>query len=244
MSIDPEQRAQIKRNLEFVQENIDKAARRAGRSPAEVKLLVVTKTHPLDIVECVIAAGAIDLGENYVEEARDKIIALNQYSRCAWHMIGHVQSRKSNQVVEYFDYLHSLDSVKLAQRLNTHALEISRILPVFLEFNLSGEEGKSGWRVGAESKWEVLLPEIETVINLPNLRVCGLMTMPPYFENPEDARPYFQRLYRLRDLFKREFKHIDWQELSMGMSGDYEVAIEEGASWVRIGQAILGARQP
>ncbi len=244
MSIDPEVQAQIKRNLEFVQENIDKAARRAGRSPAEVKLLVVTKTHPLDIVECVIAAGAIDLGENYVEEARDKISALNQYSRCTWHMIGHVQSRKSNQVVEYFDYLHSLDSVKLAQHLNTHALEQCKILPVLLEFNLSGEERKSGWQAGAESEWEVLLPEIETVIALPNLRVCGLMTMPPYFENPEDARPYFRRLYRLRDLFKREFKHIDWQELSMGMSGDYEVAIEEGASWVRIGQAILGARQP
>lgn len=244
MSIDPKVRAQIKRNLEFVHENIEKAARRVGRLPDEVKLLVVTKTHPLDIIECVIAAGASDLGENYVEEASDKIIALEHTSRCTWHMIGHIQSRKSNQVVEYFDYLHSLDSLKLAQRLNAQAIEHDKILPVFLEFNLSGEDSKSGWIVGMEGEWEALLPEIESVIKLPHLRICGLMTMPPYFENPEDARPYFRRLNRLREFFQREFKHNDWQELSMGMSGDYEVAIEEGATWVRIGQAILGARHP
>lgn len=242
MSNEPGVRAQINRNLEYVQERIFNTARRVGRSPDEVKLLVVTKTHPVEIIECVIEAGATDLGENYVEEARTKIIALHESARCTWHMIGHVQGRKSADVVKYFDYLHSLDSVKLAQRLSAQAIEKNRYLPVLLEFNLSGEEGKSGWRAGNDGDWEALLPEIESVINMGNLKVCGLMTMPPFFDNPENARPYFRRLYRLRQLLQRKFEYIDWKELSMGMSGDFEIAIEEGSTWVRIGQAILGAR--
>ena len=244
MMIEPEVKAQIRKNLELVQERIDNAAHKAGRTPGEIKLLVVTKTHPVEIIENVLAAGAVNLGENYVDEARDKIVALQQYTQCQWHMIGHVQSRKSSQVVDYFNYLHSLDSVKLAQRLSSQAREKNKTLPVLLEFNLSGEESKSGWRVGSETDLEVLLPDIEKVINLENLQVCGLMAMPPYFDNPEHARPYFRKLFRLRELLQRQFQYIDWKELSMGMSGDFEVAIEEGATWVRIGQAILGARHP
>ena len=244
MMIEPEVKAQIRKNLELVQERIDNAAHKAGRTPGEIKLLVVTKTHPVEIIENVLAAGAVNLGENYVDEARDKIVALQQYTQCQWHMIGHVQSRKSSQVVDYFNYLHSLDSVKLAQRLSSQAREKNKTLPVLLEFNLSGEESKSGWRVGSETDLEDLLPDIEKVIHLENLQVCGLMTMPPYFDNPEHARPYFRKLFRLRELLQRQFQYIDWKELSMGMSGDFEVAIEEGATWVRIGQAILGARHP
>ena len=244
MMIEPEVKAQIRKNLELVQERIDNAAHKAGRTPGEIKLLVVTKTHPVEIIENVLAAGAVNLGENYVDEARDKIVALQQYTQCQWHMIGHVQSRKSSQVVDYFNYLHSLDSVKLAQRLSSQAREKNKTLPVLLEFNLSGEESKSGWRVGSETDLEDLLPDIEKVIHLENLQVCGLMTMPPYFDNPEHTRPYFRKLFRLRELLQRQFQYIDWKELSMGMSGDFEVAIEEGATWVRIGQAILGARHP
>lgn len=242
MIVTPEVADTILRNLEIVQERIDRAAKRAGRAVDEIRLVVVTKTHPIEIVQCLIDAGVKHLGENYVEEAREKIIALNQDTQCSWHMIGHVQSRKSSQVVEYFDYLHSLDSLKLAQRLNMHALEQDKILPVLLEFNLSAEGSKTGWKLGLEREWETLLPDIEIIIKLSNIRVCGLMTMPPFFENPEFARPYFQKLNFLRAFLKRNFKYTEWEELSMGMSGDFEVAIEEGATWVRIGQAILGPR--
>ena len=235
-------RMEISRNLERVQERINTAARKAGRSTDEIKIMVVTKTHPIEVIEWVLAAGVTDLGENYVEEATEKIIALHQYSPCTWHMIGHVQSRKSSQVVEYFDYLHSLDSLKLAQRLSARARERNKTLPVLLEFNLSGEESKSGWGVRSESELEALLPDIESITALENLTVCGLMTMPPYFDISENARPYFRMLRRLRELLQKKFQHIDWKELSMGMSGDFEIAIEEGATWVRIGQAILGER--
>jgi len=243
MGNNSEQRMQIHRNLERVQERIFAAARKTGRSPDEIKLLVVTKTHPVAVIEWVLSAGATDLGENYVEEAKRKIGAIRPNAQCTWHMIGHVQSRKSGQVVEYFDCLHSLDNLKLAQRLSAQAREKHKTLPVLLEFNLSGEESKSGWGVSSESELEAFLPDIESIIALDNLRVCGLMTMPPFFENPENARPYFRKLYRLRELLQKEFQQIDWKDLSMGMSGDFEIAIEEGATWVRIGQAILGTRQ-
>jgi len=237
-------RMEINRNLERVQERVFAAALKTGRSPDEIKLMVVTKTHPVSVIEWVLSAGATDLGENYVEEAKRKIGTIHPNAQCTWHMIGHVQSRKSGQVVEYFDCLHSLDSLKLAQHLSAQAKERNKTLPVLLEFNLSGEESKSGWGVSSESKLEALLPNIESIIALDNLRVCGLMTMPPYYENPENARPYFRKLFRLRELLQKEFHQIDWKDLSMGMSGDFEIAIEEGATWVRIGQAILGSRHP
>jgi pyridoxal phosphate enzyme (YggS family) len=242
MSADSDRLSQIKKNLEFVRENIYKAAERVGRSPDEVKLLVVTKTHPVEIVRGVIEAGVHDVGENYIEEAQEKIIALKDDAQCSWHMIGHVQSRKSVQVVECFSFVHSLDSVKLARRLNQHAQELNKILPVLLELNLSGEGSKSGWQVGLEGKLETIYPEVDTIVSLSNINVCGLMTMPPYFDDPEDARIYFRRLNHIKGNLQRVFEHIEWKELSMGMSGDYEVAIEEGATWVRIGQAILGQR--
>jgi len=242
MSIDANRLAQIKRNLESVQENIIKATHRVGRSPEDVKLLVVTKTHPVDLVRCVIEAGVHDVGENYVEEAREKIAALTSIIQCNWHMIGHIQSRKSAQVVEYFSFVHSLDSVKIASRLNACAKELNKALPVLLELNLSGEESKSGWQVGLAGKMELIYPDVEAITGMSNLKVCGLMTMPPFYDDPEDARVYFRRLNQVRQNLQNEFANIEWKELSMGMSGDYEIAIEEGATWVRIGQAILGSR--
>jgi len=242
MSVDVDRLVQIKRNLENVRENIFQAAKRCGRSPDDVKLLVVTKTQPMDIVRFLIKAGVHDVGENYVEEARDKVIGLRDEVQCTWHMIGHIQSRKSSQVVECFDFVHSLDSVRLALRLNNHAQEHNKVLPVLLELNLSGEENKSGWQVGLVGNIETIYPEIETIVNLSNLKVYGLMTMPPFYEDPERTRKYFRRLTEIRDGLQSVFTHIAWTELSMGMSGDYRVAIEEGATWVRIGQAILGQR--
>jgi pyridoxal phosphate enzyme (YggS family) len=233
---------QIRHNLEVVQNNINKAAKRAGRSPDDIKLVVVTKTHPVEIVRLVIEAGAKFLGENYVAEAQAKIEALGNDAQPSWHMIGHVQSRKAGLVVKYFDYIHSLDSTKLAQRLNQQAKEENRILSVLLELNVSGEESKGGWQLGNEQEWENLFPVIESITILPNLRVCGLMTMPPFSLNPDEVRPSFVKLRQFSEYLSRYFPQCNWEELSMGMSGDYEVAIEEGATLVRIGQAILGPR--
>lgn len=233
---------QIRKNLDVVQTNIYKAANRAGRSPDDIKLVVVTKTHPVEIVRSVIKAGAKYLGENYVEEALAKIEVLGNVAQPSWHMIGHVQSRKAGQIVKYFDYLHSLDSIKLAQRLNQQAKDENRVLPVLLQINVSGEESKGGWQLGNESEWEKIFPVIEAILNLPNIMVCGLMTMPPYSPNPDDIRPYFVKLRQFSEYLRRCFPKYKWEELSMGMSGDYEVAIEEGATLVRIGQAILGPR--
>jgi pyridoxal phosphate enzyme (YggS family) len=157
-------------------------------------------------------------------------------------MIGHVQSRKAELVCNNFDYVHSLDSLKLAVRYNRHAGVLSRKLPVLLQFNVSGEESKSGWDAWTELQWDQLIPEMEKILTLENIQVRGIMTMPPYAEDPEEVRPYFRRLVQLRNFLYSRFHHLDWNELSMGMSGDFEVAIQEGATWVRIGQAILGPR--
>lgn len=233
----------IARNLEDVQDKIFRSARKTGRSPEDIKLVVVTKTHPLDIVRCVVAAGARYLGENYVEEAEEKIHALRSEAQCSWHMIGHVQSRKAGLIVDNFDYLHSLDSTKLAVRLDRQAQEKKRILPVLLEFNVSGETNKSGWQLEDDASWDETLPDIEAILSLQNLRVCGLMTMPPFLLDPDEVRPYFSKLRRFSEYLQKQIGSDHFVELSMGMSGDYEVAIEEGATWVRIGQAILGLRK-
>jgi pyridoxal phosphate enzyme (YggS family) len=158
-------------------------------------------------------------------------------------MIGHVQSRKARLVVDHFALLHSLDSLKLAQRLNRFADERNHILPVLLEFNVGGEESKSGWDASDESRWNSFMPEITDLLQLPHLRVQGLMTMPPLETDPQDSRQFFQRLRRLRDFLAAQFPNVDWRELSMGTSSDYTVAVEEGATLVRVGTAIVGARK-
>jgi hypothetical protein len=154
-----------------------------------------------------------------------------------------VQSRKARLIADHFALLHSLDSLKLAQRLDRFALEQNRILPVLLEFNVGGEENKSGWDASDESKWEIFLPAIKSLLDLPNLRVRGLMTMPPLGTDPEDSRRFFLRLRLLRDHLASAYPQTDWRELSMGTSADYLVAVEEGATLVRVGTAIVGARR-
>jgi hypothetical protein len=224
-------------------DQITAAAHKAGRDPQEVKLVVVTKSQPLEIVTAALEAGATILGENYPEEGVMKIQSLGAQSGVEWHMIGHVQSRKAKLIPGHFALLHSLDSLKLAQRLDRFAEEQNYNLPVLLEFNVGGEGSKSGWDASAESKWDALCPDIEAILDLPNLRVHGLMTMPPLSENPEDSRRFFLRLRLLRDHLASIFPRADWRELSMGTSMDYTVAVEEGATLVRVGTAIVGARR-
>jgi pyridoxal phosphate enzyme (YggS family) len=188
-----------------------------------------------------LAAGISKFGENYAEEAIDKIIGLGS-AAVEWHMIGHVQSRKAEKVAEYFSMLHSLDSLKLAARLDRSCRELNRRLPVLLEFNVSGEESKFGFQACDEHQWSDLETDIEKILNFSHIDVSGLMTMPPFFDDPEESRPYFRKLRQLQEYLARKFPQVHWKELSMGTSVDFMVAIQEGATYIRIGQAILGPR--
>lgn len=230
------------RNYRTVLERISRAAEAAARDPAAVKLVVVTKGQPLAAVEEVAAAGARCLGENYVEEALPKIEALSGQA-IEWRMIGHLQSRKARQAAEWFDGVDTVDSLKLARRLNRFCAELGKRLPVLVEFNVSGEESKFGWPAWQEASWPALAEQLAPLSELENLQIRGLMSMPPYFDQPERVRPYFQRLRRLQAYLAGQFPQVAWDELSMGMSGDFEVAIEEGATMVRVGTAIMGPRQ-
>ena len=232
----------VERNFLRVQDQIVQAAKVAGRDPATVKLVVVSKGHPVEGVRAALNAGVRVFGENYAQEGLSKKIACSGWAGVEWHMIGHVQSRKAKIVVEHYDWLHSLDSLKLARRLDRFASEFDQHLPVLLECNVSGEESKFGFSAWNEIDWPRLIEELSSLFELKNLTVRGLMTMAPFLEDPEGARPYFQRLRKLRDYLMEQFPHGDWSELSMGMSGDYPVAIEEGSTLVRIGTAILGRR--
>jgi PLP dependent protein len=222
---------------------ISNAARKSGRNPEDIRLVVVTKSQPVEVAQAAIEAGVHILGENYPEEGVTKIQSLTGQSGVEWHMIGHVQSRKARLVVDHFALLHSLDSLKLAKRLNRFAAESNRILPVLLELNVGGEASKSGWDASDESRWNTLLPDIASIFDLPNINIQGLMTMPPLGIDPEESRRFFLRLRLLRDHLARQFPKADWRELSMGTSADYAVAVEEGATLVRVGTAIVGIRK-
>ena len=235
--------ASIRENYHQTLDQIAISARKAGRAPEDIRLVVVTKSQPLEIVQAAIEAGVRILGENYPEEGVTKIQSMPNQSSVEWHMIGHVQSRKARLVAENFELLHSLDSLKLAQRLDHFAAEFGRVLPVLLEFNVGGEESKSGWDASDKTRWDVLLPGVRSILDLPNLRLQGLMTMPPLGPDPEDSRRFFQRLRLLRDHLASVFPQAVWSELSMGTSADYTVAVEEGATLVRVGTAIVGARR-
>lgn len=233
----------IRERYEHTLERIVNAERRAGRAPGSTRLVVVTKSQPREAVEAVIEAGVKILGENYPEEAAEKIKSIPAPG-VEWHMIGHVQSRKADLIPANFQLMHSLDSLKLAQRLDRFAGEAGVRLPVLLEFNVGDEESKFGWAAADESRWQSLLPEIDMVLKLESIRVRGLMTMPPFFESPEPARPYFKKLRGLRDFLAKSLPGADWSELSMGTSADFEAAVEEGATLVRVGTAIVGPRPP
>ena len=233
----------IRERYQYTLDQIEEAARKSNRDPKEIRLVVVTKSQPVEVAQAAIEAGVRILGENYPEEGVMKIQSLAQKIGVEWHMIGHVQSRKARLVADHFALLHSLDSLKLAQRLNRFALEGNHILPVLLEFNVGVEESKSGWDASQESRWNMLLPDIAAILDLPGLRVHGLMSMPPLGTDPEESRRFFLRLRLLRDHLAAQYPKADWRELSMGTSADYAVAVEEGATLVRVGTAIVGARK-
>jgi len=224
-------------------DNIARAARSVGREPESIKLVVVTKSQPVEVVRAAIEAGAQFLGENYPEEGVMKLQSLHEFSAVEWHMIGHVQSRKAQLVAGNFNFLHSLDSLKLARKLDRFCGDAKRILPVLLEFNVGEEDSKSGWPAWNETLWPALLDELSSVIALPNLKVRGLMTMPPLGETAEFSRAFFKKLKQLQDYLSLQFPQADFAELSMGTSSDYEVAVQEGATLVRVGTAIVGPRQ-
>jgi len=239
----PDLVSSIRENYQHTLGHIAEAARKSNRDPKDVRLVVVTKSQPLEVIQAAMEAGVRILGENYPEEAVRKIQSLAGQSGVEWHMIGHVQSRKARLVTDHFALLHSLDSLKLAQRLERFAGEANRILPVLLELNVGGEGSKAGWDASEESKWMACLPDISSILDLPHLHVRGLMTMPPLETDPEDSRRFFQRLRQLQVRLASEFPNADWGELSMGTSADYRVAVEEGATLVRVGTAIVGARK-
>lgn len=232
----------ILENYRQVLQQIGEVASSAGRDPQAIKLVVVTKGHPLESIQCAIEAGVRFFGENYAEEGVAKKLACAGTAGLEWHMIGHIQSRKARLVAQHFDWLHSLDSLKLALRLDRFAAELGRKIPLLLECNVSGEQTKFGWPAWDETHWEALVPEVSQIAGLANLELRGLMTMAPFFDEPEPARPYFRRLRMLQEFFSRRLPQVCWQELSMGMSGDFPVAIQEGATLLRIGTAIMGAR--
>lgn len=233
--------AEIKRHYAQVMEEISSTAQAAGRRPEDIRLVVVTKGHPAKVIDILYELGVRDIGENRVGEALFRQELIQGMDDLNWHMIGHVQSRKAGDVVGHFSMVHSVDRVKLARRMDRAAEAYGLVQPVLLQFNVSGEETKSGWSADSPDQWEGLLPDIEAVLALDGLDVRGLMTMAPYSENPEDARLSFVRLRKLRDYLAGRFPGQNWSELSMGMSGDYRVAIQEGATILRVGTAILGS---
>ena len=233
---------EIARNLDSVNTRISKAAKSAGRKPEDILLVVVSKKQPVRVVRAAMNVGIRNFGENYPEQAVDKIAAFIHAPDIRWHMIGHLQSRKIRIVAQKFHYMQSLDSLDLAEKLNDSLELEKKILPVLLQFNVGGEPNKHGWGASKEEHWEELLPEVAEILKLPFLDVRGLMTMPPLEIEIENARMHFRKLYRLKEFLQNNFPQKSWSSLSMGTSVDFEVAIQEGATIIRVGQAILGTR--
>jgi len=223
-------------NLKTVMDRIAFAAKRAGRDPSSIRLVAVTKTVDVESIRQVVTAGASILGENRVQEAREKIEKLGSLAR--WHLIGHLQSNKAKYAVKLFDLIHSVDNLELARELDKQAAKIGKIQDVLIEVSIAGEAAKAG----------VTMQDVAVLVReaakLKNISIKGLMTMPPYSEEPENSRPFFRKLRELAETIKKEnIPAVSMNELSMGMSGDFEIAVEEGATMVRVGTAIFGERK-
>jgi len=240
----------IAARINAVRERIAAAAQQAGRSAGEVRLIGVTKTQPPERIERALAAGLTDFGENRVQEAEPKIAALAYaHPPASWRLIGHLQRNKAKKAAALFDAVDSLDSLDLARTLDRHVGELAQRtqarLPVLLQVNVSGEASKEGFAlVGWEEQpalFDAFCAEVEALLALPHLHIRGLMTIAPWSSDPEAARPTFRSTRRLRDRLAQRFQG-DWDELSMGMTDDFAVAIAEGATLVRVGRAIFGER--
>jgi len=224
----------IKENIETIRKQITRTALACGRDPETITLIGVSKRKRADTVSKAMAAGIIHLGENYIQEAMDKIDILGKDGAC-WHFIGHLQSNKARFAVQYFDYIHTVDTIKLAREIDKQAAKIGKIQKIFLQINIAQEGTKSG---AGEQEAITLARELAL---FENLSLEGLMCMPPFFDDPEDARIYFKKL----GLIQRQIQKMGVEtlvHLSMGMSNDFHVAIEEGATMVRVGTAIFGSR--
>jgi pyridoxal phosphate enzyme (YggS family) len=225
----------IAENLSRIKERMAEAAIRSGRTPGSVKLVGVTKTVDLDRIKEAVSAGLQILGENYVQEARGKIRELKD--RVSWHFVGRLQTNKAKYAVKLFDMIQTVDSFRLAQELNRRAQPLGRTVPIIIQVNLAGEVSKGGVEPSE------CLSLIRQVSVLENLQIRGLMTMPPFFDQPERARPYFAQLREMsQKIAEAQVAGVEMHELSMGMSGDFEAAIEEGATLIRVGTAIFGER--
>ncbi|MDI1472361.1 YggS family pyridoxal phosphate-dependent enzyme [Thermodesulfovibrio sp. 1176] len=223
----------LSQRISSIFKKITYAALRAGRNPEEIKLIAVSKSQSIDKIIEAADLGLRIFGESRVQEAKDKIEKIKDFN-IEWHMIGHLQTNKVKDAVRLFEVIHSLDSEKLAVSINKEAEKINKIQRVLIQIKLSQEESKYGIE---EDEVEKL---IEKCKNLNNIKIEGLMTIPPYFDNPNNVRPYFSKLRQIRDFLSNKYPFI--KELSMGMSHDFEVAIEEGATMVRIGTALFGQR--
>jgi len=229
----------ISDNLARIRERISVAATRSSRDPADVKLMAVSKTVSGEAIREAYDAGQRLFGENRVQEFAGKSESLRDLPDFEMHLIGHLQSNKARKAAELFTAIDSLDSLKLAERLSASAMELGVRLPVLIEINIGGEEAKSGLAPQSPELGEL----VAAAARLTNLQIRGLMTVPPFTHDREGARPFFRRLRELRDqIAARNLTGVSMNELSMGMSHDFEVAIEEGSTCVRIGTAIFGAR--
>jgi pyridoxal phosphate enzyme (YggS family) len=225
----------VEDNIRYARELIAEAACRSGRPASAIRLMAVTKTVDDDRILVAMQAGVEIIGENYVQEAKRKIEKLGKANE--WHLIGRLQTNKAKYAVHLFDMIHSVDRMELAAELDRRARTAGRIIPILIEVNVSGEESKSGVPL-AEA-----VDLVRAIAPLQNLSIRGLMTMPPWFDDPQDARPCFKALRELRDRITKEaIPRVEMRELSMGMTDDYTVAIEEGATIVRIGRGIFGER--
>ena len=225
----------ITENLEQVRKNIDEACRMAGRDPKEVTLISVSKTKPVSMLKEAYDAGARCFGENKVQEIMDKHPQLPEDIQ--WHMIGHLQRNKVKYIVDKVSMIHSVDSLRLAQTIEQEAAKHNVCVPVLLEVNVAQEESKFGL------KMDEVLPLIETIADFPHIKVQGLMTIAPYVENAEDNRDFFRQLKKLSvDIEAKNINNVSMSVLSMGMTGDYQVAVQEGATMVRVGTGIFGER--
>lgn len=240
----------IEQALTQVRMRMAEAALRAGRQPSEVALIAVSKTFPVEAVLQAIAAGQRDFGENRVEEALPKqaqVQATAYIPDLRWHLIGHIQSRKAKDAIGVFELIHSIDSLKLAETFDRRSVGAANpITSILLECNVSGEASKAGFDLAhwqtEQTKFEVFAQAISAMLAMPHLQLRGLMTMAPIVEHVADARPVFASLRALREALRERFPQVNWAHLSMGMSDDFEVAIAEGSTLVRIGRAIFGGR--
>jgi len=228
----------IERNIQLVKKKMADAASACGRPPSEITLLAISKTYTVEAISQAAAGGLSEFGENRVQEAEGKILFFRGNTEFKWHLVGHLQSNKSRLAAALFDVVHSLDSIRLAGKLNQACLDIGKKLSVLLQVDLGKEEAKFGAALGRVQEI------VEAISLLEGLQLDGLMTLPPYFEDPERTRPYFARLRELRDTLEaRKPGCLGSQHLSMGMSHDFDVAIQEGSTIVRIGTSIFGSRR-